>query len=220
MVVGLLESDVHGDIAEEDSTGYEDPDDMKWDSHRELIVSAFCPVFKMETGLPPSWSLRVSKTHNEPYYYNQATKESSWEPPYGTDSDKLNAYVAKFRANGNKPLVNDDGKIRASHLLVKNETSRKPKSWKSPDGITRTRDEAISIMKEHQRRILNGEVKLSDLAQTESDCSSHTNGGDLGFFGKGQMQPAFEQAAFALNVGEYSDIIETDSGIHILQRTG
>ncbi|PIS57009.1 hypothetical protein CJI97_000032 [Candidozyma auris] len=192
MVVGLLESDVHGDIAEEDSTGYEDPDDMKWDSHRELIVSAFCP----------------------------ATKESSWEPPYGTDSDKLNAYVAKFRANGNKPLVNDDGKIRASHLLVKNETSRKPKSWKSPDGITRTRDEAISIMKEHQRRILNGEVKLSDLAQTESDCSSHTNGGDLGFFGKGQMQPAFEQAAFALNVGEYSDIIETDSGIHILQRTG
>ncbi|QEL59901.1 hypothetical protein CJJ09_001988 [Candidozyma auris] len=86
----------------------------------------------METGLPPSWSLRVSKTHNEPYYYNQATKESSWEPPYGTDSDKLNAYVAKFRANGNKPLVNDDGKIRASHLLVKTRHPESPSRGRAP----------------------------------------------------------------------------------------
>lgn len=151
---------------------------------------------------------------------NQATKESSWEPPYGTDSDKLNNYLAKFKANGYKPVVAEDGKVRAAHLLVKNETSRRPKSWKLPDGITISRDEAIAKIKGFQKQILNGEVKLSDLARTESDCSSHTNGGDLGFFGKGQMQPAFEQAAFGLNVGEYSDIIETDSGIHIVQRTG
>lgn len=174
----------------------------------------------METGLPPSWAIKVSKTHNEPYFLNQATQESSWEPPYGSDTAKLEAYIKKFKENGNKPLVNSEGKVRASHLLVKNVTSRKPKSWKSPDGITISRDEAIAIMKGHQKKILNGEVKLSDLAQTESDCSSHTNGGDLGYFGKGQMQPAFEQAAFGLNVGEFSDIIETDSGIHILQRTG
>lgn len=44
-LLDLLESDVHGYIAEEDWTDYEDPDDMKWDSHRELIVSAFCPVY-------------------------------------------------------------------------------------------------------------------------------------------------------------------------------
>lgn len=174
----------------------------------------------METGLPPSWSIRVSKTHNEPYFLNQATGESLWEAPYGSDSDKVAAYVAKFKANGNKPVVGDDGKVRAAHLLVKNATLRRPKSWKHPDGITLTRDEAIAILKGHQKRILNGEVKLGDVARTESDCSSHDKGGDLGYFARGQMQPAFEAATFALNVGEYSEIVETDSGVHLIQRTG
>lgn len=174
----------------------------------------------METGLPPSWCIRVSKTHNKEYFLNQATQESSWEPPYGTDTAKLEAYLDKFRANGMKPVVAEDGKIRASHLLIKNVTSRRPKSWKLPDPVTTSRDESIALLKGYQKRILNGEVKLADLAKTESDCSSHASGGDLGFFGRGQMQPAFEEAAFALNVGEFSDIVETDSGVHLIQRTG
>lgn len=174
----------------------------------------------METGLPPSWNIKASRTHNKEYFLNQATRESSWEPPYGTDTDKLEAYLVKYRANGLKPVVQEDGKVRASHLLVKNVTSRRPKSWKKPDGVTISRDEAIAIAKGYQKRILNGEVKLTDLAKSESDCSSHAVGGDLGFFGKGQMQPPFEEATFALNLGEYSDIVETDSGIHLIQRTG
>ncbi len=172
-----------------------------------------------ETGLPINWAIRVSRTHNKEYYLNQATKESSWEPPFGTDNDKLQKYIAKFRANGNKPVIPEDGKVRASHLLVKSNQSRRPKSWKYPDGITRTRDEAILLMKLYQDKILGGEISLQDLASTESDCSSHAQGGDLGFFGKGQMQPSFEEAAFGLNVGEISDIIESDSGIHLIQRT-
>lgn len=52
-----------------------------------------------------------------------------------------------------------------------------------------------------------------------SDCSSAHQGGDLGAFGRGQMQPAFEKAAFDLPVGETSGIIETDSGVHLIQRT-
>lgn len=174
----------------------------------------------METGLPPCWSIKVSRTHNREYFFNQATSESLWEPPYGSESVKLNEYLNKFRANGNKPVVNDDGKVRVSHLLVKSVNSRRPKLWKSPDGISILRDDAIAKIKGYQRRILNGDVLLGELAKTESDCSSHTQSGDLGFFGKGQMQPAFEEAAFALNVGEYSEIVETDSGVHLIQRTG
>lgn len=174
----------------------------------------------MESGLPPSWAIKVSRTHRKEYFLNQVTRESSWEPPYGTDTEKLETYLAKFRANGLKPVVAEDGKVRASHLLVKNVTSRRPKSWKSPEGVTISRDDAIALLKGYQKRILNGEVKLADLAKTESDCSSHANGGDLGFFARGQMQPAFEEATFALNVGEYSDIVETDSGVHLIQRTG
>jgi peptidyl-prolyl cis-trans isomerase NIMA-interacting 1 len=37
-------------------------------------------------------------------------------------------------------------------------------------------------------------------------------------FGKGQMQPAFEHAAFGLKVGELSEIIESDSGVHLILR--
>ena len=172
-----------------------------------------------DTGLPPGWAIKVSQTHKKAYFLNQGTKESSWEPPFATDTAKLKAYLSKFEANGNKPVIPADGKVRASHLLIKSRESRRPKSWRSPDGISRSRDEAIATLRGHQARILNGEVKLSELAQTESDCLSHAQGGDLGFFGKGLMQPPFEEAAFNLNVGEVSDIIETDSGVHLVQRT-
>jgi len=172
------------------------------------------------TGLPPGWAIRVSRTHNKEYFYNASTKESSWEPPFGSDDAKVTEYIKQFKSNGNKPVVGADGKVRVSHLLVKNVQSRRPKSWKHPDGTTLTRDESIALIKKYHHQILNGEAKLSELAQTESDCSSHAQGGDLGFFAKGQMQPPFEEAAFALNVGEISDIVETDSGVHILQRTG
>jgi len=42
---------------------------------------------------------------------------------------------------------------------------------------------------------------FAKLATEHSDCSSHSNGGDLGWFGPGQMQEAFERAAYALDIG-------------------
>jgi hypothetical protein len=57
------------------------------------------------------------------------------------------------------------------------------------------------------------------IARTESDCSSAQKGGDLGLFGRGQMQKSFEDATFALQPGELSNIVDSDSGIHIILRT-
>lgn len=51
-------------------------------------------------------------------------------------------------------------------------------------------------------------------------CRSNRRGGDLGYFGRGQMQKAFEDATYALAVGELSQPVCTDSGVHIILRTG
>ena len=70
-----------------------------------------------------------------------------------------------------------DGKIRAAHLLVKHIESRRPSSWRE-NQITRSKDEAMEIIRGHQTRIDSGE-KLGDLAVTESDCTSARKKGDL-----------------------------------------
>uniref|UniRef100_A0A060T7C1 Peptidyl-prolyl cis-trans isomerase n=1 Tax=Blastobotrys adeninivorans TaxID=409370 RepID=A0A060T7C1_BLAAD len=111
-----------------------------------------------------------------------------------------------------------EGKIRASHLLVKHKDSRKPSSWKEAN-ITRTKDEAMSIILGHEARIRSGAASLSELAVSESDCSSARRGGDLGFFGRNEMQKEFEDAAFALKPGELSRVVETQSGLHLIERT-
>ncbi len=69
-------------------------------------------------------------------------------------------------------------KIRAAHLLVKHRDSRRPSSWRELH-ITRTREEAIAILKGHEARIRSGEISLGDLAEKESDCSSARKKGDL-----------------------------------------
>ena len=73
-------------------------------------------------------------------------------------------------------------------------------------------------MRAYRQQITKGEVSFEDLARTESDCSSAKYGGDLGWFSRGKMQKPFEDAAFALAPGEMSDVVDTDSGVHIIQR--
>jgi len=101
---------------------------------------------------------------------------------------------------------------------VKHNGSRNPSSWKE-NKITRSKEDAIKILEEHRRRIVSGEVSFEELASHESDCGSASKGGDLGFFGKGEMQKPFEDVAFSLKVEEISSIVDTQSGVHIIQRT-
>lgn len=166
-----------------------------------------------ESGLPEGWEVCVSRSRDLPYYYHSATSTSSWEPPAGSNIDVLKDFVQTHFAN-----AKGNQKVRASHLLVKHNESRRPSSWKTPN-ITRSKEEAKSILLGHEARIRSGAASLGELAQTESDCSSAKRGGDLGYFGKGEMQKEFEDAAFKLKPGEVSRIIETNSGYHLIERT-
>lgn len=119
--------------------------------------------------------------------------------------------------NGRVDGTASEGKIRAAHLLVKHKGSRRPSSWRE-ETITRSKEEAIEMLKGYEQQIRSEQTTLADLAPTESDCSSARKRGDLGMFGKGQMQKEFEDAAFALQPGEMSGIVETASGVHLIQR--
>ena len=114
--------------------------------------------------------------------------------------------------------------MRILHILKKHKGSRRPSSWRQPK-ITATKEESteeleglIEILKEESGE--DQRATFEELARTESDCSSAKRGGDLGFFGPKKMQPAFEEASFALEIGEMSGIVETSSGVHVLLRIG
>ncbi|KAF9315146.1 hypothetical protein BG003_003470 [Podila horticola] len=183
--------------------------------------------------LPEDWELRWSRSRNLPYFYNRATSESRWQAPEGVDPSVILAFQKDYQNQHDKQQQaeskdargldhgNPDAprSIRVSHLLVKHAESRRPSSWREVT-ITRTKDAALERLEGFQAKIQSGEAALGELAATESDCSSAKKSGDLGFFERGQMQPSFEKASFALKVGEMSGPIWTDSGVHLIVRTG
>jgi hypothetical protein len=92
-------------------------------------------VLQADAGLPAGWEVRHSNSKNLPYYFNAAQQLSRWEPPPGTNTDKLKTYMATHHtAQEIKPepsAVNgNEGKIRAAHLLIKHQDSRRPSSWR------------------------------------------------------------------------------------------
>jgi NIMA-interacting peptidyl-prolyl cis-trans isomerase 1 len=115
-----------------------------------------------------------------------------------------------------RPAAQDS--VRARHLLVKHRDSRRPSSWKETT-VTRSAEEALQLVLQFQQRLQAGE-SFEQLAAAESHCSSAKKGGDLGSFARGAMQKAFEDAAFALAVGQLSEPVHTDSGVHLILRTG
>ena len=79
---------------------------------------------------------------------------------------------------------------------------------------------SLFVISDYRNKIMTGQNTFTELASKFSDCSSAKRDGDLGPFGRGQMQKPFEDASFSLKVGEMSGIVETDSGVHIIKRTG
>jgi len=99
--------------------------------------------------------------------------------------------------------------VRASHILVGSDDKS------SREERRKAEKKAEALLK----RVRAGE-DFAAIAKSDSTCPSASQGGDLGNFGRGQMVPAFEKAAFALDVGQISDVVETQFGYHIVKLTG
>jgi hypothetical protein len=104
-------------------------------------------------------------------------------------------------------------RIAAQHVLI---------AWQGSaagSGVSRTQAEARTVAEDVRRRALAGE-DFGALAARFSDEPGHqTRRGDLGEFGRGAMVPPFERAAFALEPGQVSEIVETQFGYHVIKRT-
>lgn len=97
----------------------------------------------------------------------------------------------------NKESFSQAEEIEASHILVEDEDTAKEVKQKLDDGDD-----------------------FSELAASYStDDSNKDNGGELGYFGEGEMVEAFEEVAFAMEVDEVSDPVKTDYGYHIIKVT-
>lgn len=97
----------------------------------------------------------------------------------------------------NKESFSTPEQVRASHILVK------------------TKEEADAILKQ-----LKDGADFATIAKEKSlDTGTKDAGGDLNYFGKGQMDPAFEKAAFELKVGETSQPVQSAYGFHIIKVT-
>jgi len=98
--------------------------------------------------------------------------------------------------------------IRASHILCGID----PKA--TAEEKKKAKEKAEALLKE-----IKAGKDFAELAKTNSTCPSSAQGGDLGEFGRGQMVPSFEAAAFALKPGEVSGVVETQFGYHIIKLT-
>ena len=119
------------------------------------------------------------------------------------------------RANRERQEVaKQPAEIGAKHILVMHGQSQS-----KPEGVTRTRDEA-------KKRAQDALVKIRGGADFDAVVKEYTDepggaerGGDLGVFERSQMVKGFGDAAFALNIGEVSELVETPFGFHIIKRT-
>ena len=106
-------------------------------------------------------------------------------------------------------LFKQPEQVRASHILIKVKS----------DASEEEKAKALKKIKEIQEKQKKGE-DFAKLAKEYSEGPSSAKDGDLGFFSRGQMVPAFEKVAFNLKEGEVSDVVETRFGYHLIKVTG
>ena len=95
----------------------------------------------------------------------------------------------------------------ASHILIQF----------GEDETDESKAEKKAELEKIRGEIIGETTTFEEAAAAHSDCPSSARGGSLGTFGKGQMVPEFEVAAFTQEIGEVGDVIETQFGYHIVK---
>lgn len=115
------------------------------------------------------------------------------EPRIEITDEEIETYFEEY-----KEQLGEAEQVEASHILVDDEKTAKEVEQKLKDG-----EDFAKLAEEYSQ-----------------DPSNASNGGELGYFGKGKMVPEFEEAVFAMKVDEISGPVETSHGFHIIHLTG
>ena len=110
--------------------------------------------------------------------------------------------------SGHPEFFKQPEQVKASHILVKVEKDAR----ESDKAKAKAKIDAV------QKKLQDGQ-EFTALAKEYSEGPSNEKGGDLGYFGRGQMVKEFEDAAFALKPGEVSGVVETQFGYHLITVT-
>ncbi|MEG1284412.1 MAG: peptidylprolyl isomerase [Romboutsia sp.] len=151
---------------------------------------------------------------DDAFLREQQEKELAWQK-YKENFDKTTVIseqeVQKYYDENKETFYRDE--VKASHILISTLDDKEKELPKDK------KEEAKKKAEDILKRARAGE-EFSVLAKEYSqDPASVTNGGDLGYFKKGQMVKEFEDAAFSTKVGEISDIVESKFGYHIIKVT-
>ncbi len=145
------------------------------------------------------------------YQFERTLASDNYKEKFNKDNAVTNDEMKEYYDDNKDDFYIDQ--VEASHILIKT----------TDDEGNQLSDEKKEEAKKKAEEVLSkaksGE-EFSKLAKEYSeDTVSAENGGELGFFGKGQMVQPFEEAAFSMKVGEISDLVESDYGYHIIKVT-
>lgn len=135
-----------------------------------------------------------------------------------------------YRVKGARHPVNDSKPqpftVEVSHILLKYAGVEDPTSFRDPDGsaiAVQTHEGASAALVQVREELLSGDsvsmaFSFGQTAKERSDCPSAMNRGSLKMITRKQMHPPFEAVAFALDVGDLSDVCTSPSGAHLIYR--
>lgn len=123
-------------------------------------------------------------------------------------ADATEADAKEFYDSNPERFTKPEG-VSASHILIKFEEA----------DTDETKAEKKAQLVKIRTDIIAETTTFEDAAKTHSGCPSSAQGGSLGTFGKGQMVPEFEVAAFTQEKDEIGDVVETSFGYHIIKVT-
>ncbi|MDB4986310.1 MAG: Periplasmic thiol disulfide interchange protein DsbA [Myxococcaceae bacterium] len=136
--------------------------------------------------------------------------------PYEKFEDAVEAALqeqpeARAKAEADSKVAYPMARVR--HILIEYKGARGAQPF-----VTRTKEQAKLRASEVRARLIKERLPFAKLAAEASDCPSKSEGGELGRFTRGDLEPQLELALFALEPGQVSEVVESPFGFHILLR--